>query len=156
MALAPPLLVTRAAWVEYYAHVSAAADSDAEFAQSLCGPWRLSEATAALLRKGSAASAAIEAATKMLRAGVAGRPALSSGAPLTCAVLVTHADGQRSVERIASDSFLVESTASRSSSSSGSGQWGARTKARTTAEGVLLARLAAAGVSDAVSASLDF
>ena len=139
-AAAAAAVVTRDAWMWYYAHVSAAADSDAEFAQALCGPWQLAEGlrSGVLLPHGSPA---VEAACALLRASAAGRPALPSSPPSHLAVLVTHAGGRRSVERVAADAFLIDA------SSPGAG---------VPSESVLLARLAAAGVRDAVAASLDF
>lgn len=140
-----PTTVPFAAWLDYYAHVSAATDSDTEFAAALCGPWRLVEGVrgggGTLLARGSAAAEAILAADARLRSGVAGRPALPAQPPTHIAVLVSHADGRRSVARIVSDAFLAEA----------SGAHGA-----APPEAVLLARLAAAGIADAVGASLDF
>lgn len=139
-----PVAVPHAAWLDYYAHVSAATDSDTEFAATLCGPWRLAEGVrgggGTLLPRGSAAAAAVLAADARLRAGVAGRPALAAPPPTHVAVLVTHASGRQSVARIVADAFLAEA--------SGGGA--------PPPEPVLLARLAAAGVSDAIAASLDF
>jgi hypothetical protein len=134
-------VVTEGAWLAYYAHVSAAVDNDSVFERIVTECWRLGEGAAAalLLPQGSAAAATIARVARTGRPDGSARTsapsaASSRGAPTThVAVIVTHGDGRRSLERVAADAFLDPAD-----------------------EEAVLARLAATGVEDAVGVSRDF